>query len=48
MGRKAEGGRLKLGVIGLGRAFTLMAPTFRAHPEVELVAATDPRIEARL
>jgi phthalate 4,5-cis-dihydrodiol dehydrogenase len=38
---------MKLGVIGLGRAFTLMAPTFRAHPAVDLVAATDPRIEAR-
>lgn len=38
---------LRLGVIGLGRAFTLMLPTFAAHPGVRLVAATDPRAEAR-
>lgn len=38
--------RLKLGVIGLGRAFTLMLPTFVSHPRVSLVAATDPRPEA--
>ena len=37
---------MKLGVAGLGRAFTLMLPTFRAHPAVELVAAADPRPEA--
>lgn len=34
---------LRLGVSGLGRAFTLMLPTFLADPRVELVAATDPR-----
>ncbi len=39
--------KIKLGVAGLGRAFTLMLPTLRAHPGVELVAATDPRTEAR-
>lgn len=39
--------KLRLGVAGLGRAFTLMLPTFRAHPRVELVAAADPRPEAR-
>jgi phthalate 4,5-cis-dihydrodiol dehydrogenase len=39
--------RLRLGVIGLGRAFTLMRPAFVASPEIELVAATDPRPEAR-
>lgn len=38
---------LRLGVIGLGRAFTLMLPTFMAHPGIRLVAATDPRPEAR-
>ena len=38
---------VRLGVAGLGRAFTLMLPTFRAHPRVELVAAADPRPEAR-
>jgi phthalate 4,5-cis-dihydrodiol dehydrogenase len=38
---------LKLGVIGLGRAFTLMLPTFAAHPLIRLVAASDPRGDAR-
>ena len=37
---------VRLGVAGLGRAFTLMVPTFRADPRVRLVAATDPRREA--
>jgi phthalate 4,5-cis-dihydrodiol dehydrogenase len=35
-----------VGVIGLGRAFTLMLPTFAADPRVRLVAAFDPREEA--
>jgi phthalate 4,5-cis-dihydrodiol dehydrogenase len=39
--------RLKLGVIGLGRAFTLMLPTFASHPLIALVAASDPRPDAR-
>jgi len=38
---------LKLGVIGLGRAFTLMLPTFANHPLIRMVAAHDPRAEAR-
>lgn len=38
--------RLRLGVIGLGRAFTLMLPTFASHPRISLVAATDPRGDA--
>lgn len=38
---------IRLGVIGLGRAFTLMLPTFLAHPHVRLVAACDPRADAR-
>jgi phthalate 4,5-cis-dihydrodiol dehydrogenase len=38
--------RLRLGVAGLGRAFTLMLPAFAAHPRIELVAAADPRPEA--
>src|SRR5581483_4951817 len=38
---------LNLGVIGLGRAFTLMLPTFAADPRIALVAACDPRGEAR-
>ena len=37
---------LRLGVAGLGRAFTLMLPTFTQDPRVKLVAATDPRAEA--
>ncbi len=39
--------RIRLGVAGLGRAFTLMLPTLAAHPAIELVAAADPRREAR-
>jgi phthalate 4,5-cis-dihydrodiol dehydrogenase len=39
--------RVRLGVAGLGRAFTLMLPTLASHPAVELVAAADPRREAR-
>jgi phthalate 4,5-cis-dihydrodiol dehydrogenase len=38
---------LRLGVAGLGRAFTLMLPTFTQDPRVRLVAACDPRQEAR-
>lgn len=38
---------LRVGVAGLGRAFMLMLPTFTAHPRVKLVAACDPRAEAR-
>jgi phthalate 4,5-cis-dihydrodiol dehydrogenase len=36
-----------LGVAGLGRAFTLMLPTFLHDPRVRLVAACDPREAAR-
>jgi len=39
--------RIHLGVAGLGRAFTLMLPTLGADPRVQLVAAADPREEAR-
>jgi phthalate 4,5-cis-dihydrodiol dehydrogenase len=38
--------RLNVGVAGLGRAFTLMVPTFVADPRIRLVAAADPRQEA--
>ena len=38
--------RLRMGVAGLGRAFTLMLPTLAADPRIELVAAADPRPEA--
>jgi phthalate 4,5-cis-dihydrodiol dehydrogenase len=40
-------GPLRLGVIGLGRGFTLMLPAFMADPRVRLVAAFDPREDAR-
>ena len=45
----ASGGSrvLRLGVAGLGRAFTLMLPTFIRDPRVRLAAAADPRPEAR-
>ena len=39
--------RLRMGVAGLGRGFTLMLPAFMGHPRVQLVAAADPRAEAR-
>jgi phthalate 4,5-cis-dihydrodiol dehydrogenase len=38
---------LRVGVAGLGRAFTLMLPTFLQDPRVRLVAACDPREAAR-
>jgi phthalate 4,5-cis-dihydrodiol dehydrogenase len=37
--------KLKLGVVGLGRAFAVMAPAFR-DPRIAVAAATDPRPEA--
>jgi len=39
--------RLRIGVAGLGRAFTLMLPTLAADSRIELVAAADPRADAR-
>ena len=39
--------KLGIGAIGLGRAFTFMRPAFAASPEIALVAAADPRPEAR-
>ncbi|MDB5892839.1 MAG: 4,5-dihydroxyphthalate dehydrogenase [Rhodoferax sp.] len=38
---------LRVGVIGLGRAFTLMLPTFLGDERVQLVAACDPLAAAR-
>jgi phthalate 4,5-cis-dihydrodiol dehydrogenase len=38
---------IRMGVAGLGRAFTLMLPTFAADPRIALGAATDLRPEAR-
>ena len=40
--------QLRLGVIGLGRAFTLMLPTFTADTRITLAAATDMRPDAVL
>jgi phthalate 4,5-cis-dihydrodiol dehydrogenase len=39
--------KLRLGVAGLGRAFTVMLPTFTGDPRISLVAAADSRAEAR-
>jgi phthalate 4,5-cis-dihydrodiol dehydrogenase len=39
--------KLRIGVAGLGRAFSLMVPAFTLDPRVELVAGADPRPEAR-
>lgn len=39
--------QLRLGIAGLGRAFTLMLPTFMGDARIQLVAACDPREEAR-
>ena len=38
---------LRIGVVGLGRAFTLMLPTFLQDPRVQLTGATDPIAAAR-
>jgi phthalate 4,5-cis-dihydrodiol dehydrogenase len=38
--------RLRMGIAGLGRAFTLMLPTLLADRRIELVAAADSRPEA--
>jgi phthalate 4,5-cis-dihydrodiol dehydrogenase len=39
--------KLRLGIAGLGRAFTLMLPTLACDPRLALVAAFDPRATAR-
>ena len=39
--------KIGVGVAGLGRAFTVMLPTFAADRRIRLVAAADPRAEAR-
>ena len=39
--------QLRLGVAGLGRAFTVMLPTFLQDDRIALVAAADPREDAR-
>ncbi|QUN25722.1 Gfo/Idh/MocA family oxidoreductase [Cupriavidus sp. KK10] len=40
--------QVRLGVVGLGRAFSLMLPTFLADQRVRLAAACDPREAARV
>ncbi|KAG1249804.1 hypothetical protein G6F65_018984 [Rhizopus arrhizus] len=42
-----KNGKLRIGVVGLWRAFSLMLPTFLADPRVDLVAGCDPRAGAR-
>jgi phthalate 4,5-cis-dihydrodiol dehydrogenase len=39
--------RLRLGVVGLGRAASSMLPSLAAHPGVDVVAAADPNPQAR-
>ena len=39
--------QLRLGIAGLGRAFSIMLPTFLADPRVRLTGATDPIASAR-
>jgi phthalate 4,5-cis-dihydrodiol dehydrogenase len=39
--------KIRLGILGLGRAFTLMIPTLTGDQRVKLVAAFDPRESAR-
>lgn len=43
----ASSRKLKIGVVGLGRAFTLMLPTFIGDSRVSLAGATDPIAAAR-
>ncbi len=38
---------IRIGAVGLGRAFTLMLPAFTQDPRVQLVAGCDPREVAR-
>jgi phthalate 4,5-cis-dihydrodiol dehydrogenase len=39
--------KLKLGIVGLGRGFTVLLPTLVFHPRLEIRAAADTRPEAR-
>ena len=43
----SAGRALRVGIAGLGRAFTLMLPTFVVEPRLRIVAAADPRGEPR-
>ena len=40
--------KIRLGIAGIGRAFSFMIPTFRDDPRIEIVAGFDPRPEARV
>jgi phthalate 4,5-cis-dihydrodiol dehydrogenase len=42
----SAGHRLRLGIAGLGRAFTIMLPSFLQDRRIELIAAADPRADA--
>ena len=37
---------IRLGIVGLGRAFVLMLPAFRSDPRFRLVAAAEPRADS--
>ncbi|MGB0577560.1 MAG: Gfo/Idh/MocA family protein [Alphaproteobacteria bacterium] len=39
--------KLKLGVVGLGRGFTVLLPTLTFHTRLNIIAAADTRAEAR-
>ena len=39
--------KMRLGVAGIGRAFSFMIPTFRDDPRIEIAGGFDPRAEAR-
>ena len=39
--------KLRLGIAGLGRAFQLMLPSFKADPRIALIAGADPREAVR-
>lgn len=41
-----SGRKLKLGIAGLGRGFTVMLPTLAAHPRLAVAAAVDTRLGA--
>jgi phthalate 4,5-cis-dihydrodiol dehydrogenase len=45
--RSATDQKLRLGIAGLGRAFTVMLPTFTGDRRISMVAAADSRAEAR-
>ncbi|MGA1315642.1 MAG: Gfo/Idh/MocA family protein [Rubrivivax sp.] len=47
MNRRDDASPIRVGVLGLGRGFTLMVPTFERDPRVRLVAGHDPRPGAR-